>query len=335
VSHSTPAAIPKVELHVHLRGAMPETLFARQLAKYSPAIALADASERHLGMFRSQPHLAGILAGTGRAADLYRFTSFEGFLFSYFLSSFFFRAPEDFEALVEAVLENFERQGLDAVEVTVSVHEYVMQGIPVEAVCEALSAAAKRKRLRVRWIIDLIRNLGPEQALAQLETLLRLRPDGWVGITIGGSEHLYPPGPFRPAYERARAAGLGLTVHAGEAAGPESVWEAVRELRVDRIGHGVRAIEDPALVDYLADNQVPLEVCLTGNVQTGVYPSLDAHPLPRLVDAGVRVTLNTDDPAFFGVTLEDEFAKAAELGFSDEALDEIRKTAVASAFDRR
>lgn len=312
---------------------MPEALFARQLAKYRPEVALADASPRHLGMFRSQPHLAGILAGTGQARDLYRFKNFEGFLFSYFLSSFFFRAPEDFEALVEAVLDDFERQGFDAVEVTVSVFEYVMQGIPVEAISETLSAASKRKKPRVRWIIDLIRNLGPEQALAHLETLLRLRPDGWTGITIGGSEHLHPPGPFRPVYERAGSAGLGLTVHAGEAAGPESVWEAIRELGVMRIGHGVRAIEDPTLVDYLAEHAIPLEVCPTGNVRTGVYPSLEAHPLPRLVEAGVRVTLNTDDPAFFGVTLDDEFDRAAGLGLSAESLEPMRRTAAEALFD--
>lgn len=333
MSHSTPAPTPKVELHVHLRGAMPEALFARQLAKYSPEVALADASDRHLAMFRSQERLSGILAGTGRAEDLYRFRTFEGFLFSYFLSGFFFRAAEDFQALVEAALDNFERQGFDAVEVTVSVFEYVMHGIPVEAVAETLSAASKRKRPRVRWIIDLIRNRGPEQGLEDLETLLRLRPDGWTGITIGGSEHFYPPGPFRAVYERARAEGLGLTVHAGEAAGPESVWEAIRELGVQRIGHGVRAIEDPALVDYLAERKIPLEVCLTGNIRTGVYGSYDEHPLPRLVEAGVPVTLNTDDPTFFGVALDDEFESAAGLGLSDEALEAIRRTAAESLFD--
>ena len=333
MSHSTSSA-PKVELHVHLRGAMPQDLFARQLAKYPVAVALADASERHLGMFRSQPHLAAILEGRGRAADLYRFQTFEGFLFSYFLSSFFFRAPDDFEALVDAVLDDFERQGFDAVEITCSVFEYVMQGIPVEAVAETLAAASKRRKPRVRWIIDLIRNRGAEQGLADLETLLRLRPEGWVGITIGGSEHLYPPGPFRAVYERARAEGLGLTVHAGEAAGPESVWEAIRELGVTRIGHGVRSIEDPALVAYLAEEGIPLEVCPTGNVCTNVYPSLEAHPLPRLVEAGVQVTLNTDDPTFFGVTLDDEFETASELGVSPEQLERIRSNAASALFDR-
>jgi adenosine deaminase len=180
----------------------------------------------------------------------------------------------------------------------------------------------------------LVRNFGADAAYALLTRLLANPPGGWVGITLGGSEHLFPPAPFAGVYGRARAAGLGLTVHAGEAAGPESVWDAIRVLRVDRVGHGVRSIEDPRLVAELADRGIPVEICMTGNVRTGVYRSFEEHPLLRLIEAGVAVTLNTDDPAFFGTTLTDEFARAANLGVTKAQLDEIAKNARRYAFDR-
>jgi adenosine deaminase len=162
-----------------------------------------------------------------------------------------------------------------------------------------------------------VRNVGPESARQQLDELLALNSPAVVGITLGGSEDCFPHDAFRDVYALARDRGLRLSVHAGEALGPESVWQALEALRPDRIGHGVRASEDQALVVYLAERQIPLEVCPTSNVFTGAYPSYQAHPARSLFAAGIPVTINSDDPTFFHTTLTDEYARLPALGFTD------------------
>ncbi len=326
---------PDAELHLHLRGAMPTSYFGRLLAKRSPAEALATAPARHLDFFRRNANLRVFLepGANPKPETLFEFEGFEGFLSAYLLSGYFIRDIEDFRGLLAAVRERLRLDGIAYSEITVSIPEYRMHQIPLEPLVEALSEEASREPPRLRWIVDLVRNFGPEAADELLGGLLAYPPEGWVGITLGGSEHLFPPGPFRGVYERARAAGLKLTVHAGEAAGPESVWDAIRLLGVDRIGHGVRSIEDPRLVDYLADHRIPLEVCLTGNVRTGVYSRYAEHPLQRLVEAGVAVTLNTDDPEFFATTLASEYAHASRLGLSQARLATIQANARRFSFD--
>ena len=325
---------PDAELHVHLRGAMPVEYFGRLLAKRTVAEALAHAPERHLDLFRRNANIRPFLDSAQPPEALFRFESFEGFLSSYLFTGYFIRDAEDFRGLLAAVRRRLTADAIAYAEVTVSIPEYRMHGIPLAAMTEALSEEAKREPPRLRWIVDLVRNLGVEAADALLAQLLKNPPEGWIAITLGGSEHQFPPAPFAPVYDRARAAGLRLTVHAGEAAGPESVWDAIRMLRVDRIGHGVRSIEDPRLVAEIAERGIPLEVCMTSNVRTRIYPSFEAHPLPRLVEAGVPVTLNTDDPTFFGTTLSQEYAQAAKLGLTGAQLAEIVRNAGRYAFDQ-
>ncbi len=324
---------PKTELHVHLRGAMPLEFFGRQLKKYTVQEALSTAPERFMESFRGCPHLLpAIEHGADDPDFLFAFDSFETFLRSYLFSAYFIRDIEDFRGLAEAVRAGFEAQGLEYVEITVSVFEYTMQGVPIEGIAEVLDEVASQPGVEIRWIVDLIRNLGPEQCERTLREMLRVRPESWVGITIGGNEREFPPAQFVSCYDLARSEGLGLSVHAGEAAGPESVWDSLRVLRADRIGHGVRSVEDPALVDYLAERGIPLEVCLTGNVKTGVYSSYQEHSLPALHAAGVKITLNTDDPTFFRTTLADEFDHAARLGLTPDDLAQFGANAGASAF---
>ncbi len=327
---------PDAELHVHLRGAMPAAYFARLLERISPAEALRTAPARHLEFFRRNPHLQPLLepeASAEAAGRLFGFRDLPGFLASYLLSGYFVRTPEDFGGLVQAVADELAGQGLRYAEVIVSVPEYRMHGIALEPIIEALSESSRRRDIRLRWIVDLVRNLGHEAGLRILKDLLARPPDGWVGITIGGAEADFPPKPFAHCYELARANGLKLSAHAGEAAGPDSIWDAVRELRVDRIGHGVRAAEDPELLDYLAEKGIPLEVCPTSNIKTGVFASFAEHSLPRLVEAGVAVTLNTDDPTFFGTTLAGEFDAARSMGLSEAVLDRALANARRFAFD--
>ena len=156
-----------------------------------------------------------------------------------------------------------------------------------------------------------------QEPIEVLEDLLRCRPRGLVGITLGGSEHEFPPARFEQLYATAREHGLRLSVHAGEALGPQSVWDALRILGAERIGHGIRSIEDPELVAHLAEQGVPLEVCPTSNIRTGVCRDYPDHPLPSLLKAGVPVTLNTDDPTFFRTTLVDECLHARDMGISE------------------
>lgn len=329
-------AQPKAELHVHLVGAMPRDFFAEQLEKYSPQEAFSDALPRHFAFWQGHEHLENFLPdGNGKpdAADLFRFGNFPGFLASYFLSTFYLRDLDDLRRLVAAIRQGFARENIVSAEITISPTEHLYRkSISVDALAGFMDEVAEQPGAKIRWIVDTVRNLGVESGLRTIESLLAVRPKSWVGITIGGAEHDFPPAQFAPIYKRAKDAGLKLSVHAGEAAGPESVWDAIRVLGAERIGHGVRSIEDPNLVEYLAENRIPLEVCPTGNVRTGVYATPEEHPLKRLYDAGVPITLSTDDPTFFGVSLTDEYVFAAERGLSHKDLETIRQNGFAYAF---
>jgi adenosine deaminase len=169
----------------------------------------------------------------------------------------------------------------------------------------------------VNLVADLVRDMGPESGARTLAAVNEVKSQGVIGIGIGGSELSFPPEPFAAVYERARELGFHTSAHAGEAAGAQSVWGAIRALKVDRIGHGTRAFEDPALVEYLAEKRVPLEVCPLSNVRTGVVPSIEKHPLRLYFDRGLALTISTDDPKMFNNSLAEEYALLeSRLGFS-------------------
>ena len=328
---------PKAELHVHLRGAMPVHFFAELLRKYSPTEALAGAPQRHVDLFRNCPHLLPFFSDAGdpgeRAGNLFRFEDFNQFLASYLFSSYFVREISDFRNLIQAVQQELVVQSVAYAEVTVSLGEYVNQGLDIVELIEAMDEASRASsQVRLRWIVDLVRDFGPVSTMHTLRQIIGNRKDSVVAITLGGAEHRFPPEPFAEHYRVARDAGLRLTVHAGEAVGPESVWAAIRNLDVERIGHGVRSIEDLRLVEYLAETQLPLEVCLTSNICTGVYRSYEEHPVRRLYEAGVAISINTDDPSFFGTSLTKEFEHLRALGFSDDELQDLLKNSFRHAF---
>jgi adenosine deaminase len=328
---------PKAELHVHLRGAMPLAFFQERLRKYQPEAVLANAPPRQREMFEQFENLRPFLKSrpqlAASAAELFRYRTFDQFLATYLFTSYFVRDAADFRALVGAVLERLANENIVYAEITVSFIEYMQQGIALGDIVSALdAAAADNARPRVQWILDPVRNIGPDRALELLQEVLRVRPRTLVGITLGGSEHLFPPAQFAKVYELARDAGLRRTVHAGEGLGPQSVWDAIRELGVERIGHGVRSIEDPALIRHLAENQIPLEVCPSSNLWTAIYPSYEAHPLKALYEAGVAISINTDDPEFFRTSLSDEYRHAREMGLSAAAVRQIMRNAFSHAF---
>ena len=328
-------SVPKAELHLHLRGAIPRQYLCRQFRKYPPRRALASVPAAQLEWLLGHPGIRRLVESEAPERDLpglFRYAAFDHFLAAYLFTSYFVRAPDDFAGLVDSVLQALRARNIVYAECTVSLPEYLAQGLELAELLAILQDRAAGAPC-VRWIVDPVRNLGPEAAERLLERLAAGRPPSVIGLTLGGAERLHPPAPFRRVYDLARASGMRTTVHAGETLGPESVWDALRVLQVERIGHGVRAIEDPALVRHLAERGVPLEVCPTSNVCTGVYPSLQAHPIRRLFDAGVPLTVNTDDPTFFDVSLTDELASLRGLGFSGNEIEALVGNAFRFAFD--
>lgn len=328
--------IPKAELHLHLGGAIPLDVLAELLDRHCPARWLDAIPERHQRLFRETPNIRPFLSmerpGASELANLFVYASFHQFLATFLFVSYLVRDVGDLRRLIAGVAQSLQAQRIVHAELTVDIMGYVRRGLPIDQVGECLAEGAARDDVCIRWIVDPVRDFGPEGTLAHLRQVLDLRCPGLVGMSIGGSEHLFPPGQFGPVYDLARDHGLGLTVHAGEALGPESVWEALRCLRPNRVGHGVRSIEDPSLVAYLAEAGVPLEVCPTSNLQTAIYASYAEHPLPALHRAGVPVSLSTDDPTFFGTTLADEYLHAYDMGLGLDDLLALARNAYAHAF---
>jgi aminodeoxyfutalosine deaminase len=185
----------------------------------------------------------------------------------------------------------------------------------------------------LRWCFDIPGEAGQPAAEQTLRIALDERPEGLISFGLGGPEVGVPRPQFKPYFDRARAAGLHSVPHAGESTGASTVWDALRELGAERIGHGVHSVQDPELLAYLAEHRIPLEVCPTSNVRTRAVASLAEHPLPALVDAGVLVTINSDDPPMFGTTLNDEYAVAARLLNLDKGgVVELARAAVRAAF---
>ena len=325
----------KAELHLHLRGAAPLRYLRQQVRKYPPAAAVASAPPRQLEWMRRNPSVRRILQADDPLSEIdrvFRFATFEEFLAAYLFTGYLVKDIEDFRNLVAAVRQGLREQNIAYAEITVSLLEYTQQGIALDELLAALGENPAEEPL-VRWIVDPVRSFGPAAAENLLQRLLPARPPSVVGLTLGGAEHLHPSAPFRRVYRIAREGGLRTTIHAGEALGPESVWDALRILNVERVGHGVRAAEDPELVRFLAERGIPLEVCPTSNIRTGVYASLEEHPVRELFESGVALTINTDDPAFFGVTLDGELAGLRKLGFSWPEIGGLADNAFRFAFD--
>jgi len=293
------------ELHLHLEGAIqPETL-----REIDPALTLEEIARET------------------------SYTDFAGFIRSYVWVNRKLRSPGDYAIAARRLFEDLEAQGVSYAEVTLSAGVVLWKQQDLGAVFDAVAREAERSRIGVRWILDATRQWGAEAARPVFDFAAERIAEGVVAIGLGGFEAEGPAHWFRDLYAQARGRGLRLTCHAGETTGPQSVWDAL-EIGAERIGHGIRSIEDPRLVEHLRNRRIPLEVCITSNVRTGAVASLKEHPVKKLFDAGVPVILNTDDPALFACTLQSEFALAArEFGFTEDEIAQIAENARRYAFN--
>jgi adenosine deaminase len=306
--------VPKAELHVHLEGTAPPHLI-RRIADRN-GLTVPD------GVFASP--------------DRFAWRDFLDFLQTYDMAASVIRTAEDYRDITYEYLSACAAEGAIYVELIASPDHAGLVGLSDEDHLNGIAAGIDDARadhgIEARILLTCIRNFGVEQAL-RIARHAAERPHPYVvGFQMAGDEAGYPPGPFAEAYAVAADAGLGCSVHAGEWAGAESVRAAL-ELPVTRVGHGVRAIEDPALVAEIAERGIVLECCPTSNVVLGVFGSFEDHPLPALRDAGVRITLASDDPPYFGASVGGEYAVAGErFGWSDAELRAVTRTAIEASF---
>jgi adenosine deaminase len=306
--------VPKVELHVHLEGTAPPDLIRR--------IAERNGLE--------------VPEGTFATPDRFAYRDFLDFLDTYDKAASVIRTGEDYRDITYEYLVKCAGEGAIYVELTASPDHARLVGLTddehIDGIALGIDDARRDTGIEGRILISIVRNFGVEPAL-RVARYAAERPHPYiVGFSMAGDEENYPPAAYAEAFEIAAQAGLGCTVHAGEWAGPESVRGGL-ELPISRIAHGVRSIEDPALVEELAERGTYLECCPTSNVVLGIYPTYGEHPLPRLLEAGVRVTLGSDDPPYFGASIGGEYRICREhFGLGDEALRAITRTAIEAAF---
>jgi adenosine deaminase len=311
------ASLTKVQLHCHLEGTVRAETFRALARKYGVAL--------------------GERADPARTYALDPANPFGDFLLLFAKVAETLREPDDFARVARDYAADAAAQGVAYAEVFVSpsvwtfFHRELDVRATVAAIREALDEAAGRLGIEVALIADLTRNFGAERAEQSAREAVALRDLGVIGVGLGGDEARFPPELFERAYAIAREGGLHGVVHAGEAAGPPSVRAAVEVLRAERIGHGVRAVEDPAVVALLAERRIPLEICPTSNRLTGAAPAGAPHPLGALDAVGCVVTIDADDPALFGTTLLDEYRYVAET-FGEDALLRFARNAIDASF---
>src|SRR6185369_11701483 len=298
--------LPKAELHLHLEGSVePETLY-----ELDPSTSIEE--------YRA----------------LYHYTDFDSFLRSFGAVGKRLRTPEDYGLITRRLLERLEAQNVRYAEIMIAAGVVLWKQQDFAPIFACIHAAAQESSVQVRWILDAVRQFGAEPAMQVAALAAERVNQGVVALGIGGSEERGPASWFTDVFAFARNAGLRLHAHAGESMGPESIWDALA-LGAERIGHGIAAVGDPALMRHLRDREIPLEICITSNLVTGVVKRIEDHPLRRLFDAGVPIVLNSDDPAMFRCSLTGEYRLAAEqFGFTEGELRQLAENAFRYAFDR-
>jgi adenosine deaminase len=304
---------PKVELHVHLEGAIPLPTLWELVQKY--------------GGDKSVPTLDSL-------QERFRYQDFAQFIQTWIWKNRFLREYDDFTFVAEAVASDLAAQNIVYAEAFYSPPDFLRRGLKTQELTAAIRRGLNKVRTtEIALVADLVRDEGASCGAATLHELRDVREFGVVGIGLGGSEHAHPPEDYRQVYEQARAFGFRTSAHAGEAAGAQSIWGAIHALKVDRIGHGTRAYEDAKLLEYLAEKRIPLEVCPVSNLRTGVVARIEDHPIRDYFNRGIIVTVNTDDPKMFGNSLAEEYRLLeTHLGFSRHEVCQLMIAAIQSAW---
>jgi adenosine deaminase/aminodeoxyfutalosine deaminase len=311
--------LPKVELHIHLEGSVqPETL--RELARSKGRLEK-----------ETQDWIAD------RTEQGFRYRNFRDFLEAFKLVTLLLETPNDYATATARLIEGLAKQNVKYAEIIFAAGVVLWKKQSLEATFEAAASAARTAQkvfgVRVQWIFDAIRHFGVEHTRHVLRWAEYFRAQGVVALGIGGDERRGPAELFAEIFREARATGLHVVAHAGETSGPESIRQAVEALGAERIGHGLSAARDPAVLALLRDRRIPVEVCPTSNVATGVLARIEDHPLPHFLEAGLVVTLNTDDPAMFGTDLVNEYLVAARtFALGREQILHLGQNAIRAAF---
>jgi aminodeoxyfutalosine deaminase len=310
------AGLPKAELHVHHVGSASPRIVAELAARHPDSKVPTDPAA---------------------LAQYFTFSDFAHFIEVYLSVVDLIRDAEDIRLLTYEVARDMARQNIRYAELTVTPYSSVRRGIPdhafMEAIEDARKAAEAELGVMLRWCFDIPGEAGLAAAEETTRLAVDLRPEGLVSFGLGGPEIGVARPQFKPYFDRAIAAGLRSVPHAGETTGPQTIWDALNELRAERIGHGTSAAQDPRLLAHLAEHRIALEVCPTSNIATRAVATLDEHPVKEMVEAGVLVTINSDDPPMFGTDLNTEYAVAARLlGLDETGLAALAKNAVEASF---
>ncbi|MFC8508223.1 adenosine deaminase [Streptomyces sp. NPDC057411] len=314
--HSFIAGLPKAELHVHHVGSASPRIVAELAARHPDSKVPTDPEA---------------------LSDYFVFTDFAHFIDVYLSVVDLVRTPEDVRLLTYEVARDMARQNIRYAELTITPYSSTRRGIDehafMAAIEDARKAAENELGVILRWCFDIPGEAGLEAAEETARLAVELRPEGLVAFGLGGPEIGVPRPQFKPYFDRARAAGLHSVPHAGETTGPQTVWDALTELGAERIGHGTSSVQDPELLKHLAEHRIALEVCPTSNIATRAVERLEDHPIRQMVDAGVLVTINSDDPPMFGTDLNNEYAVAARLlGLDERGVAALAKNAVEASF---
>lgn len=313
------ASLPKAELHLHLEGSI------------QPATVCALTARR------------GIILSEDEVRQHYTYRDFNGFIEAFKWVTSFLREPRDFALIARDLCEHLLTQGVVYAEVTLSVGVMLLRKLRPEANFEAMLRATEpfeKRGLHLNWIFDAARQFGADAAMEVVNAAKRANSKSIVAFGIGGDEMSVATKDFRAVYEQAANNGLHLLIHAGEVGGPDKIREAVELLGVERIGHGIAAAQDPALMDILVDRRIPLEICPQSNIRTGALAmqlrlpeaGIEQHPLPQFWRHGIPIVLSTDDPAMFHTTLLAEYGNAAQMGLGETELAQLAEMSFEHAF---
>lgn len=313
------ASLPKAELHLHLEGSI------------QPATVCALTAQHN------------ILLTEDEVRQRYTYRDFTGFIDAFKWVTSFLREPRDYGLIACDLAEHLLTQHVVYAEVTLSIGVMLLRKQRPEANFDAILRSTEpfeKRGLRLNWVFDAARQFGAGAAMEVVDAAKRSGSKSIVAFGIGGDEMSVATREFRPVYEQAASMGLHLLMHAGEVGGPGKIREAIELLNVERIGHGIAAAQDPALMDLLVDHRIPLEICPQSNIRTGALAKqlrlaeaqIKDHPLPQLWRQGVPIVLSTDDPAMFHTTLRDEYANAAQMGLNETELAQLVEMSFEHAF---